>query len=142
MSESSPRGAEPAGQSAGHAGDSAAAPMYGPPSPLVPLETALRRPATTGLVVTLLALNLLFTGWLALRQEKQNAEVRAASYFGDASGTGADLSQPQVCWLLGVVAAGQGKGSEVAKMALTGDAMSDCATYAGRGARGQSMDGS
>ncbi|WP_091758921.1 hypothetical protein [Pedococcus cremeus] len=92
--------------------------------------------------MTLLALNLLFTGWLALRQEKRIAEAASpASYSGDTSGTAADLSQPQVCWLLGLVAAGQGKGSEVAKMALTGDVMSDCSTYAGRGARGQSMDG-
>ncbi len=52
--------------------------------------------------------------------------------------TGATSADPELCWLLGVVADAQGRGAEVASQALAGGGGS-CAAAAAQGANGQPL---
>lgn len=118
---------------------------YGPPSPLEPAVSYLGAPLTRGFAAGLVVLNLVVLGWMSWRQERQLAELRAAANdtaFVDTDTTGGPGSaDPELCWLLGVIADGQGKGSVVAGMSFGADSMTDCQTYASRGARGQAPSG-
>ncbi len=118
---------------------------YGPPSPLEPAARYFGGPITRGFAVGLVVLNLMALGWMWSRQNQQLAEVGAAvngASFSDAGFTGGPGSaDPELCWLLGVIADAQGKGSLVAGMASGSDVMTDCQTYAMRGARGQAPSG-
>ena len=118
---------------------------YGPPSPLEPAARYLGGPVTKGFAAGLVLLNLVVLGWMWERQDQQLADIgRAVSEAPFSAGTSSDGLEsvdPELCWLLGVIADGQGKGSVVAGMASGGDVISDCQTYAMRGARGQGSSG-
>jgi len=120
-------------------------PTYGPASPLEPAARYLGAPLTRGFAAGLVALNLVALGWMWARQDQQLAHLRVAvneaSFSGTASYGGVGSADPELCWLLGVIANGQGKGSVVAGMASGTDSMTDCQTYAMRGARGQGPSG-
>ena len=56
-----------------------------------------------------------------------------------SSGGGVGSADPQLCWLLGVVAASQGDGARVDELALAGES-GDCARHAAHGASGLPFD--
>ncbi len=56
-----------------------------------------------------------------------------------SAGFGVVPADPQLCWLLGVVAASQGEGARVDELALAGES-GDCARHASHGANGLPLD--
>lgn len=101
-------------------------------------------PVSRGFAVGLVALNLVVLGWLWNQQEQRLASLESqigTVAYPATPGGGVDSADPELCWLLGVIADGQGKGQVVAGMAHGADSMTDCQTYAMRGARGQNASG-
>lgn len=70
------------------------------------------------------------------RYENLSSEVSSVSVGSFDGGSGS--ADPELCWLLGVVADGQGRGSEVASQALAGGG-GTCAAAAAQGANGQPL---
>lgn len=120
-------------------------PTYGPPSPLEPVGRHLGGPLTRGFALGLVALNLVVLGWMWSRQDQQLAELRAVAndtaFVDTANTAGPGSADPELCWLLGVIADSQGKGSLMAGMSSGANSVTDCQTYAARGARGQAPSG-
>lgn len=119
---------------------------YGP-SPLDPAAGTLAQPVSRGFAVGLAALVLLVLGSMWVQQQQrldavaeQVGQVGRVAFTSDSTG-GIGSADPELCWLLGVIADGQGKGQVVAGMASGSDSMSECQTSAMRGARGQSSSG-
>lgn len=70
------------------------------------------------------------------RYEMLSSEVSSVSVGSFDGGSGS--ADPQLCWLLGVVADAEGRGAEVASQALSG-AGDPCAAAAAQGANGQPL---
>jgi hypothetical protein len=97
--------------------------------------------------VGLVALVLLVLGSMWVQQQQrmddlagQVGQVGQVAFTSDSAG-GTESADPELCWLLGVIADAQGKGDLVAGMASGSDSVSECQTSAMRGARGQSSSG-
>ena len=116
---------------------------YGP-SPLDPAPRTLAQPVSRGFAVGLAALVLLVVAFMWVQQQQQldavAGQVGQVVFTSESTG-GIGSADPELCWLLGVIADGQGKGQVVAGMASGSDSMSECQTSAMRGARGQSSSG-
>lgn len=113
---------------------------FGPPSPLEPLAMAMElgRPVSRGFALLLVAVVLAALGWVDHRQGIRLDAVESS--VASMTSSGAPVSDPQTCWLLGVVAGAQGRGDLVDRLGSSASG-SDCQVYAARGARGQSLDG-
>ena len=114
--------------------------QFGPPSPLEPLATAMElgRPVSRGFALALVAVVLAALTWTDHRQSVRLDAVESSVV--SVTSSGAPVSDPQTCWLLGVVAGAQGRADLVSRLDPSA-AGGDCQVYAARGARGQSLDG-
>jgi hypothetical protein len=106
------------------------------------------RPLTRGFALGLVALNVSVLGWMWFQQEQRlgalesNVVAQVALVSGTAGPAGGvGTTDPELCWLLGVIADAQGKGSVVAGMGSASDSPTECQNYAMRGARGQGPSG-
>jgi hypothetical protein len=99
---------------------------------------------TRGFAVGLAALVLVVLGSMWVQQQQRlddlAGQLAPVTFTSDSTG-GIGSADPELCWLLGVIADAQGKGDVVAGMASGSDSVSECQNYAMRGARGQSSSG-
>lgn len=116
-------------------------------TPPHPADRPLAQPISRGFALGLVALVLLVLGSMWVQQQQrmddlagQVGQVGQVAFTTDST-VGPGSADPELCWLLGVIADGQGKGQVVAGMASGSDSMSECQTSAMRGARGQSSSG-
>jgi hypothetical protein len=116
---------------------------YGP-SPLDPAPRTLAQPVSRGFALGLVALVLVVLGWMWAQQQQRLDELAGQVdpvTFTSGSTGGIGTADPELCWLLGVIADAQGKGDVVAGMGAGSDSMTECQSYAMRGARGQGPSG-
>jgi len=120
---------------------------------LEPLALEMGRPVSRGFALVLVAVVLAALGWVDHREAARFDTVESAVAGTTSSvvqGTSATVVQgaaadpeadPETCWLLGVIAGGQGRADLVSRLAATTSSTGDCQLYAARGARGQDLEG-
>jgi hypothetical protein len=105
----------------------------------VALALELGRPVSRGFALVLVAVVLAALGWVDHRQAVRLDSVAGS---GSSSTTVVPTADPQTCYLLGVIAAAEGRADLVTRLGQAQALGSDCQVYAARGSRGEDLEGS
>jgi hypothetical protein len=106
-----------------------------------PLES-LWKPASRGLAIALVIINVLALAWLFSKQGEALDRIQSGvGSIGTSVPVPADPTDSELCWLMGANAYAAGRGAQMSRVLSSAPTLTDCMTQAHRGALGQGPEG-